>query len=279
MSLARKIKNKSINYLSFFREFLNNIFYGKNKKDFHKFVILCNGRSGSNMLVSFLNSHPNIKCFSEIFHQHAPRFGFPYQTFLSEEKLKALRKKSISDFLYKYIFKGTSPRIQAVGFKLIYWHCEGNDWEANIIPTLESIENLKIIHLTRKNKLDQFISGKIAHENKKWVARQSSEVIPLNSLNIDPKECVEKILENISLEVKYSKRFAESKIIHVSYEDILTQENQTLSSIQSFLGVTNKQLKTRTIRQIQKPKNQFVDNYSELKLYFQNTDFTQYFDE
>lgn len=72
---------------------IKRLFFLPKSKSYSRFVIVCNGRTGSNMLVSYLNSHPEILCFNEVFHLNAPILGFPYERLIDKKKLKEKRKE------------------------------------------------------------------------------------------------------------------------------------------------------------------------------------------
>ena len=42
--------------------------------DYTPFIIFGMGRTGTTMLVSLLQSHPNCICYSELFHPHEPKW-------------------------------------------------------------------------------------------------------------------------------------------------------------------------------------------------------------
>ncbi len=69
--------------------------------DFQRFIVLSRSRTGSNMLLSFLNSHPNIHAEGEVFNRLN---GQNYQEILSR------------------VFADQPPRILAKGFKIFYYH-------------------------------------------------------------------------------------------------------------------------------------------------------------
>ena len=70
-------------------------------RNFKRFIVLSRSRTGSNMLISYLNSHPNIVA--------------------KGEALKRMNRKSASDIL-KEIYSNQPFWKKAVGFKIFYYH-------------------------------------------------------------------------------------------------------------------------------------------------------------
>ena len=127
---------KELSYLFF------SLFGGYN---YTPFVILSRSRTGSNMLVQYLNSHPHIRC--------------EYET------LGILDNRS-GPALVKRIYSKQPFFTKAKGFKIFYYHpMDASDevfeqtWKA-----LVSIPNLHMIHLKRVNVLETAISSKIAYQ-------------------------------------------------------------------------------------------------------------------
>ena len=60
-----------------------------------RFVLLSNARSGSNMLQSMLDKHPQIVCYGEVFN---PMYGKGYVKWVKKSFLRRLAEKYIRDF-------------------------------------------------------------------------------------------------------------------------------------------------------------------------------------
>src|SRR5688500_9015463 len=105
-------------------------------KKYRQFVVICHPRTGSNLLSTYLNAHPNIKMHGEMF-----RF---------------LHGQTIKD-IYKVFHKKKKRSIKASGFKLFYTHPEdGNNEE--MLRLIEGMPEPLVIHLIRKDKLAIHVS-------------------------------------------------------------------------------------------------------------------------
>lgn len=255
-------------------------FVFRNKRDhYSKFLIVCNGRTGSNMLISYLNSHPSIVCYREVFHHHAPNMGLEYESLLDKEEMKKLSLIDPLAFLRRYVFKGYPAKVKAVGFKLIYWQAMGSEYYEKLPRLLAAIEGLKVIHLVRSNKLDLVVSKKVALKTNKWLALNRKETHAGMKVSISPSEMEESLDLNTALEEHFGQLFSGCPGIKVSYEDIVEDPQKEIGKILSFLGLPGTNLKTGTHKQLPEKPSAIVENYRELKAHFQQSAYGKYFDE
>ncbi len=137
-----RFKLQLVAYLSSFGEYRNP----------NKFVLFCQGRTGSTLLVDLLNSHPEIQCEDEILNQQRHLFGkkvlWPYR-FL--RGMAASRKQQIFGFKVK-IYQLTKHQA--------------------ILPNdfLDRLERLgyRIVYLSRNNFLEHALSGLTAKQTKQY---------------------------------------------------------------------------------------------------------------
>ena len=125
--------------------------------NFVRFIVLTRSRTGSNLLLSFLNSHPNIFCESEIF-------------------AKLDGANPISRLLA--VFAKQPRHIRAKGFKIFYYH--PLDAKADELwRVLEQRNEIRVIHLRRENILRTLLSRKIASIRGSWTELSTTPPIPM----------------------------------------------------------------------------------------------------
>src|SRR5512139_4121753 len=95
-----------------------------------RFAIVGNARTGSNYLLDGLKSAPSIRMYHEVFASHNRRVRQNFDRILLT--------------VFQYEHKST----QVVGFKVFYNHLTEDEWSK-----LLACRELKIIHLTRRNRL------------------------------------------------------------------------------------------------------------------------------
>ena len=118
--------------------------FGHNK--FRRFIVLGRSRVGSNLLLSFLNSHPGVYVEGEI--------------------IKRLHGRDHKDILAK-TFSKQAFFVQAKGCKILYYH-PNDDECSDALNDLASMDDLYIIHLKRRNILRTLVSNKFGIMSGKW---------------------------------------------------------------------------------------------------------------
>lgn len=128
--------------------------------DYTRFIILCLGRTGSNMLAQALNSSPHITCFGDVFN---PQSDF-IQVFVGSQEVfsphdLSLRREDPVRFLEERIFCRYPQHIRAVGFKLHYGQFGRYP---GLGERLLRDRNMCLIHLCRHNLLRTLVSLRLA---------------------------------------------------------------------------------------------------------------------
>jgi LPS sulfotransferase NodH len=146
-----------------------------------KFVLLSTQRSGSTWVIDMLNSHPHISAYSELFLENGrgtPTWGGAkdkvfWDTYL-DEKRRTIGCSYTRELLFHYLDELYGPRdgVSAIGFKLMYG-------QAGAYPDLREyiISNeVRIIHLIRRNLLDIILSKEAAAARDIYHTRTSEEI-------------------------------------------------------------------------------------------------------
>ena len=227
---------------------------------FTPFIVLTRSRTGSTLLISYLDSHSRIKAENEIFHR--------------------IRDNSYESILNQ-TFSKQPPSISAKGFKIFYYH-PMDDKSGKLWDYLLSIENLHVIHLKRNNILRTIISRKIAGTQNVWSVREDT-----SKSHTFPKKTIELSVDEVENEIRYTRRledwgderFKNHPLISIYYEDLVARPEETFRKILQFLGIAYEKPRTDLIRQNPEAASELVVNYPELKAHFLNTEYSQYFNE
>jgi hypothetical protein len=214
--------------------------------DLQFFVIVCEGRTGSNLLVDLLGSHPQIECAAELYHPQAGTF-------------KNYPGISHREFLDLHTYKTSLP---IRGFKMpINWILEHPD----IVAEFRS-DNYKIIRLSRENLFDHFISLKLAILNSNWC---SESVYDIQHLKVDPWEWLGFVGTRHGVTWATGLICAGMDSFSITYEHLLLPESQAM--MLKFLGADIHELSTVKMRMRTKPVHEIVENYDELVTFFANS--------
>ena len=225
------------------------------------FIVLARPRTGSTLLVSYLNSHPEINTNGEVLSKLN---GLCHRT--------ALRNA--------FTQRRKNAAVKAMGFKLFYDHPFDSPDNA-LFETLSKLPDLHVIHLKRRNLLRCFVSRKIAHADGKWLLRNSSQGKSAEEkrLRINASELSNEFQNVRNWEQKCDRYFLNHPMIALDYEYLSANPKGAFAHVCDFLGVDNAVATTSLIRQNPEPLPTLVENYSELKQAFASTEWNYLFDE
>lgn len=247
------------------------------------FMITCAARTGSSLMVSYLQSHPNILCHGEIYAPDNANalLGVYNRRRNAEidygEKLVQYRDNHPHTFLYKVAFDCQDREF--VGFKLKH--------DELVLPSMAETRHLiqedtdiKIIHLRRENLLARYLSWYLVNHVTGVTMRIKGEELPKHQkVTLDPQKCLSNFEEAMRRYNFFKKMFSSHQVFEVTYEQ-LTGDNKTkiIQDIQDFLGVERSGLKTKMVKIGKKDLSETIENFDELKLFFGGTVHEIYFD-
>lgn len=208
-----------------------------------KFLLFAYGRSGSELLRSLINSHPDIYCDEEIFLDRKALFP---QRYLSN-RAKIPQKKI-------YGYKAKLPQLEL----------QYRDHEK--LKATFLTKEFQIIYLRRKNFLRQALSVIIGIQRNKW---HDTKAAPLSGkkFHVDCNELLERIrwIEIYENKEKEMLRGLDYLFIHYE-EDLLDPQNhqKTLNKIFHFLRVDPVPVDTAYVRTSTKNLSDYIENYEEV---------------
>jgi LPS sulfotransferase NodH len=228
---------------------------------YRRFIVLSRSRTGSNLLISLLNSHPHIHAEGEIFAK--------------------LRRRNCKEVLAK-AFAKQPWYINAKGFKIFYYH-PLDDRSCNIWDELQSLDDLYIIHLKRRNILRTLLSRKIARAQDVWAVssdRQHSNLCKAQvSVSFTLDELNKGFKQTREWEEVGDKMFRNHPALSIDYEELVNDRTNTFRKVTEFLGVEYTQPKADLKKQNTKSMRETITNYDELKSAFFQTEWGIFFED
>ena len=214
------------------------------KENYDKFIIITRSRTGSNLLMSLLDSHPNVIAKGELF-----------------ESLKGRTCKDV----WNEIYDKKPKHIQYFGFKIFYYHPIDSD-DKEVWNYIKNDESIKLIHLTRKNMLRTVVSRQIAEKTNRWSNVDNKKIqITEKMVEIDINYCLNEFKLTKDYENKIRSEFKREFYMELTYEDLVKDKQEMMTRIFNFLGIENTVAKSRTIKQNSEKLEDLILNYSELK--------------
>lgn len=203
-----------------------------------KFAIWFVGRSGSSFLKGLIDNHPQAQCAGEILWPH-------------------YRKETpipLSDVLDRAVLHKPD---RAAGFKCPYEHLYGLP---DLMPYLES-NGYKIVRLVRENKLDQYLSMRLAQENGKWTSLTGRYSI--HTVEIDPDHFlrVGSGFQEADERLHVSSRAFPTHT--VTYDGLV--DRSEWAGLCDFLNVKPVSTESPFVRQRELSQDEAIRNYRELK--------------
>ncbi len=247
--MITRIKNKILREYQNTKQYLvyKGVLPGNNLHT--SFIVISRSRSGSNLLISLLNSHPSIFVRGEEFHN-----------------LERRNPKHILDFF----FKRTPKDIVASGFKVFYYH--PLDGDSDILwSSILKYPNIKFIHLKRKNLIGSIISRHEALNTDVWSSTSSSSV-QSSKISIDPKDIEVELAETENYYVQFDNHLLDKAHMEVYYEDFTSDMDKHMKDICAFLGLSDVfQFKTNLKKQSKRGLDERLENIDEIRSYFKGS--------
>lgn len=243
-------------------------------RDYQRFVIAGYQRTGSTMLSSALASHPQACCYSEPYNYARPMLWTP--GFVDDHPwLMAIRNQRPAAFLEHFLYRGYQPHIRAVGFKLFPEHVRDPRFRPVCEPLLTDPQ-VKVIHLTREDKLAMYVSRVRASRTGIWaIGKDASQ--RADTLELDADDCAAELARLEAQEDFFRQALAGREHIEVSYEQLSGDDGSQFSRIQHYLGLDPQPMQPHTAKQSRAPLSETVSNYHELRAHFQGTPWARYF--
>lgn len=222
-----------------------------------RFAIVGNARTGSNFLLDGLKTSPAIRMYHEIFASHNREIGKDFYKILST--------------IYQY--ESTSTRM--VGFKVFYNHLTDDEWKK-----LVADDKLKVIHLTRWNRLRTVISLEIAFKTGQWTKSGKSGGPKEKRVTLDPLKLLKRLEQIEEGEAATRARFCDRQILEIVYEELVRSPDETFEAVGAYLGVHGIDPgKIRLKRQNPESLAQLIVNYDEVESVLRNSRFAEYLGE
>jgi LPS sulfotransferase NodH len=237
-----------------------------------RYVVLSSARSGSNMLKSLLDAHPQVECLGEIFN---PVYGPGYKKWVQKSRVRHILNKyarnycveSYLDSLFTKNPQRNSPR--ALGFKVMY---PGQFNRCSLFPYYWQEHEFKIVRLTRRNLLRRYLSGRIACLENVWSAPEHRGKQVTIKLDID--DLIRSIHRMETINMSIDALANEFQNVMVDYEQLVADRTPAMRRIFEFIGVSATEaehIKSGTARQNPDKLIDLIQNYDEVYEALENT--------
>ena len=237
----------------------------KNRK-YTKFIVLTKPRTGSNLLINSLQTHPGMVVFGELFRGGA------------DQETKKTILASADDYFRDLVFKKYGKEIQAVGFKIFYHH-PVYDHSGKVWNYLLNCEGLRVVHLRRENLLRALVSMKIAEKTDVWKIFEGQNQSVDKKIELSIQECLDTFRQTRKWEKEANQKFATNPVLELTYEELTSDFQRQMQRIQEFLGVEPMNMHPLSVRQNPEKMRELIVNYADLKNHFAGSEWEVFFKE
>jgi LPS sulfotransferase NodH len=233
-----------------------------------RFVILTSGRTGSELLVSLLDSHPRIRCAGELLKEER---AFPHR-YLSARAAMA-RLRGFETFGWKVALN----QIRSLGNPGAGLRGMGDPRQ---YPARLHAMGFRLILSTRRNPVDQALSGLRAMRD--GFHHRAGAHPTFAPFAVDPVDLM--TLTNI-LEGDASRlgtMVASVPHLRLTYEDDLLDSachQATVDRVCDYLGIASAPVASNLVKVAPRTLRASVTNYDEIMDLFQNTRYATYLDD
>jgi LPS sulfotransferase NodH len=224
-----------------------------------RFVIVAARRTGSNLLCTMLDSHPDVLCHHELFNPGGIFYALPLRDSDFSLGTTAERAADPVSFLARVWDQGLGKR--CVGFKMT----RGQD--PKVLDALFADAKVRVIVLRRANRIKAFVSELRAEAAKRWEVYDPAQLDPARpQVRVDLQVLDAYIAENEAFYAQIDAALARSgrAALRVTYERLFRDDEQR--RILGFLGLAadGVLLTARSVKQNSCDLRDLIENYDAL---------------
>ena len=237
-----------------------------------RFIVAGIQRTGTNLVRTLLNSHPDILCLGEAFdRKNKEDLGYPrYCASSLNKRIRqyVFKRKQI----YQYLEQLYEQPYSAIGLKFMFSQAR----RTKTVIEYTYAHRIRVIQVRRQNLLRTFISRKLAKTRKIYHSKQDVPVIRI-SLNVDS---LIRNLDRISREAQgWRKIIKELECHEVIYENLSTEFMSECQKMLFFLNVNESTALSTQFRKVTPNRmEEFIDNYYDIVKILKGTKYNQYLD-
>ena len=219
-----------------------------------RFVIFAQGRTGSTLLTSLLDSHSTIRC---------------------EDELLELPRVAPVAFVEN---RARGARAPWFGFHVKSYQLTENQRVRDLDAFLRGLDGRgwKIVHLYRENVFSQVVSTLYAKRSGRYHFRTTDGEARPGAVTLDAEKLIRKMEFRASMLKAEFRALEGLDHIRITYERDLIDErgrNAALDRVQDFLGVPRERLSTELRKSVNRPLSSIIANYDEVAAAVRATSF------
>lgn len=255
----------------------------------NKFVLVGTQRSGTTLLRTLLNSHPEILCLGETFliqkgkrkkttimgkglgKNFSSWKSLSYQNYLGHHFLRrfghyVFRQKVMHRYLEEIY---SVPGYKAIGFKLM-----ANQLRSfpSLIPYINT-HDVKVVHVIRENTFAILLSRLVMEA--RGFAHATSEDKHVTTVTVPTSNLIKRLEEIRNAGLYWNNIFSDCPFYTmITYESLVEKRTSVTRDVLKFIGVDpGIELKSELVRSNKAPISEVVENIEEVRACLNGTEF------
>lgn len=207
------------------------------------FLILSAARSGTTLLVDYLNCHPRIRCRGEILNSDYAYYGNPRH--MGPERLRL----QVESFFVRRA--GT-----LAGAKVLTYQFD--ELQIKLADMIEILHDPAVIVLYREQILEQYVSLKTAERDRVW---HSNKPFKNEPIRLDPALFVEFVKRERRMWRENLAVLNGRRVHYLTYDQLANETEETIRSLFGFLGLKAYPVHSPLVKLNRAPLSQRLVNY------------------
>ncbi len=221
------------------------------------FVIQSMPRCGTHLVLTALQSHPDLTCYGEVLNPFSTVHGFPDINPTAPKLIKHCKSAAKPTGFAAHAYVGLGPHERGPGIDKEFLsqktvRCEVGFWHN--LP-----KDCKVVTLRRDNLLERYVSMALATKHDIWRVQVGDPLLPPTVLTVNIPDMLKAFERTETLYAIAQERFPDALML--SYEEIVEDTNATLGQIQRYLGVKELPIKPTTVK-TGRPMHETLVNYT-----------------
>ena len=245
-----------------------------------RFILLAGRRSGTTLLVTCLDSHPQIQCGKDVFSttrrlryfqvdRPSGRF-FKFRSRSAKHRIDYIfRRKQLIDAYLAEVYTPADDSIRAVGGRLSY--AQARKYPAALKWVAE--HDASVIHLIRQNPIKAIVSQATAQKRRTYHTASSVKKV---TVRLSPHDLQKLALTRLH-EIEHRSMFSDGQYHEVTYESFVADRDGETHRMLDFLHIDQfAPLTTDLVKQNPDSLADILENYEEVARAFKGTVLEKY---
>lgn len=239
-----------------------------------RFVVVGAERTGSNLLVDMLATHPDVAAAGELFNTRMIDEGQLDARMVADVDVASMLRQRREDppaFLDAMAARATGSGRRAFGFKLLYYHMLSDN---RVVDHLLSQPDLRVIHLVRRDRVARYVSQVRAERTDQWWSAASDDAAQRRSggaVEVDPRMLLWDMQFMEQLEERTRATFAGFRGVEIAYEDLAADLEGATATALALLDLPPARLAPQSQKQGDGDARKRIVNWQELRGVFRGT--------